>query len=833
MTTTIDKFEDAYATLTVAVYEPLILRWVSGWSIKTSASLMAWRAQKGKHISIDKAIATAHALGAQKMVAKLPPNATNGDGARHMQAQFDAGSITGKSFSIGKARAVKLEGFPNAVEYNGIVYPTGLDNVSLKPESQVNQSSGFSRLFSFFTLPQALAPKTAKASVAAMATPVAINKQMGMVEKDFDFFANRDVLYTNLISAAKKGVQDGHDLSTEIFAALANVNATQLYEFLPFGQIEEALSPIGIAHFYRQLYFNLDEGFGPIEHCFTIAPKESLEVVLSSTRRQIYEEIVEIGHEVISEQAIEERNMEEVSDKVSSMLQRDSSASMSMNGSYSTPVWSVGASAQASMAVSSQRSRETTSKRLKDVTKRASERISKSYSIKTRDFEELTDSTLTRRVIKNDNEKPVNYALRRIFRRVRVKVQDLGPKAVWQLYLRNPGSGLAMSRFVHFREAAPLAAPEIPPGVPPRPEGGIDSGSTSSGILLGEFYYVTVKITTTADRKITAVSIDSLTDLESNSKDDYAPSALNQYQWGSNWDEDAHTYTVNIAIVPGDSASVTVGYTYSWEPSQDVLDEWEVKRKQAVAELEEQHLIEQYERNKALITERSKIRARPANELRREERYEVMNRMISHLFGGGDDPSEPTPLEIETFHRYFDIEGIFITTHPSWWKPRFQPVGVLNGRPAYEITAESEYAKLGSSLGWKIQLDGDNRRNEFINSPWLRVCLPIRENREDEAVKWLAKHIEGDVGYDINNGPLKDLLDNLKERRSEEQKLGQNGYDYVTVGSTVGAPGGALQPENVYPIIDQFDVTLPTEGFVYDEVLIKDNGADGNGSEDD
>ena len=31
--------------------------------------------------------------------------------------------------------------------------------------------------------------------------------------------------------------------------------------------------------------------------------------------------------------------------------------------------------------------------------------------------------------------------------------------------------------------------------------------------------------------------------------------------------------------------------------------------------------------------ERSKIRPRPANDLRREERYEVMNRMINHLFG--------------------------------------------------------------------------------------------------------------------------------------------------------------------------------------------------------
>lgn len=43
---------------------------------------------------------------------------------------------------------------------------------------------------------------------------------------------------------------------------------------------------------------------------------------------------------------------------------------------------------------------------------------------------------------------------------------------------------------------------------------------------------------------------------------------------------------------------------------------------------------------------------------------------------------------------------------------------------------KSEPAPLGSSLGWLIQLDGDRRRNEFINSPWARICIPIRPGRE-------------------------------------------------------------------------------------------------------
>ena len=193
--------------------------------------------------------------------------------------------------------------------------------------------------------------------------------------------------------------------------------------------------------------------------------------------------------------------------------------------------------------------------------------------------------------------------------------------------------------------------------------------------------------------------------------------------------------------------------------------------------------------------------------------------MVSHLFGRGDSPSEPTPLEIESFHRFFDIDGIFVYNHPSWWRPRYaSKVGF--DRPAYEITAESEPAPLGSSLGWIIQLDGDRRRNEFLNSPWVRICTPMRPGREREAIQWLARHVEGDVGFNTGAGPLKELLDQIEAYRAREGKLGLNGADYVKVDSTPGAPADPATPEGVYPVIEEFDVTMPTDGFVYDELTV-------------
>ena len=44
----------------------------------------------------------------------------------------------------------------------------------------------------------------------------------------------------------------------------------------------------------------------------------------------------------------------------------------------------------------------------------------------------------------------------------------------------------------------------------------------------------------------------------------------------------------------------------------------------------------------------------------------------------------------------------------------------------YYITEESIPAKLGSSLGWLLQLDGDNLRNAFLNAPWVKAVIPIR-----------------------------------------------------------------------------------------------------------
>jgi hypothetical protein len=802
--------------MTVAAYEPLILHWVSQIGIRFVSNAVAYRLPKASAIKFDGKTPAALALSTtlRKPIPRQIEYTFEGQG---MRVPID---IHGRAISPDAINKVDVPGYPDAVAIGKDVYLKGFSETD---PAQLQNGPDLQRGEN--TSPKAAAAGQTPFTQGLKAIPMVVSGRLGVQQAGFDFRTTRDTLQTNLTKAAQEWATapDTKDLLA-LMQTSTNVDGTPLPHMWPGAtSIHEALSPIGIAHYYRQLYFNKEEGVGPIEEAFTIAPLETLEVLYQTVRKQIHEEILEQGFEVVSESAIEEKNLDEVSDKVSSMIQQDVSASMSANASGGIGVWQVGASATASFAVSSQHGREFSTRRLKEVTKRASERITKSFSIKTRDVTEVTETTTTRRVIRNEGGQPVSYGLRRVLRRISVKVQDLGPRLVWQIYLRNPGEGLARSRFVHFRETGPIVVPDIPPGVSPRPSGGIESESVSTSLKYDsnrKQYYVTIVVKPGDDRDVTGVRIDNITDLEGGGKDDEAPAPHNEYDLGSSWDPNTRTFTANLGVQPGDSETVQLSYSYTWKPSESVMATWEAQRDAAVAKLEEEALTQQFEQNKALITEKSKIRNRPANDLRQEERYEVMSRMVSYLFGRGDDPSEPTPLEIEYFHRYFDIDGIFTYNHPSWWKPRFASRTVGLEREAYEITAESDPAPLGSSLGWLIQLDGDRRRNEFLNSPWARICIPMRPDREREAIQWLAKHMEGEIGYDVNAGPLSDLLVEIEKYRSRENKLGLKGADWVTVNSTPGAPADPAKPEGVYPVIDEFDVTMPTDGFVYDELKV-------------
>jgi hypothetical protein len=254
-----------------------------------------------------------------------------------------------------------------------------------------------------------------------------------------------------------------------------------------------------------------------------------------------------------------------------------------------------------------------------------------------------------------------------------------------------------------------------------------------------------------------------------------------------------------------------------WSPIKEANDAIAQKNKDNLAAFQQQEKTE-YERAyvesvKERVTVASKIATRPSDELREEERIVVYRRLVQEmLLQGVPQPDDRTRHVVaEVINAMFDIDKMLYFVAPEWWRPRLHrsrqqlpeapsrnsgPFGLvtdavvrkglqkwLHGgavpnpldsstvgwggvndqtRDNYFITDDSEPANFGSSLGWLLQLDGDNMRNAFLNAPWVKAVIPIRPGQEEAAINWL-KGVEGmngitdDVIYHTNNPDERDL----------------------------------------------------------------------------
>ncbi len=590
-------------------------------------------------------------------------------------------------------------------------------------------------------------------------------------------------------------------------------------------KIELGLSPIGIAHLYRQLYFDGGAGLGPVEQVFAIAPGEELEVVQEMVRRQTYEREESFGSESSIENEREVKNEEEISDQVQSRIGRDMHVAISAHGEGSVGVYSGGASASYDLTLSTEQSRELTRRRMNQVTTRSAETVRKTYSLRTRSVSDVSERSAVRRTLRNPSAAPVNYALRRVMRRVDVRLQELGPQLVWQLHVTDPGGRLARGQMVVFQDS-PAAPGDLPPDAPPEPRFGQETGTATVRVVrddldgpldvaLGKPGTIKISIPGNPLRVYTGLSVTDLSDASASLSD--APALMGDAttREPSTPGQDETSVTFSARLARGKSTEVVVQYVVYFKPSDAAIKDWQDQVKAANARWQSAQRMEQFERARKLVEQRSRIRPRPAADLREEERYEILARMIEGAFPPGGP--RPGPLEVELFHRYFDLSALFYYAHPWWWQPRLG-----SGRSSYDITDESEPAKFGASLGWLLQQDGDRRRNEFLNSPFVRVCIPIRAGMERAAIGWLAAHFEGERGLDLTaDSRLSQLLGALGARRQAEAAAGSGPHYATVVGDA--APGPESDPAHTpFPIVDAFQLLVPTDGFAYQTLEVED-----------
>jgi hypothetical protein len=271
--------------------------------------------------------------------------------------------------------------------------------------------------------------------------------------------------------------------------------------------------------------------------------------------------------------------------------------------------------------------------------------------------------------------------------------------------------------------------------------------------------------------------------------------------------------------------SLQVKLILHWSPEDGANDDIIEQNKTNLAEFKEKERAEYEKAYVESVRERvekaSKIVTRNSDELREEERIVVYRKLIQEmLMNGVPVPDDKTRHVVsELINSIFDVDKMLYFVAPEWWRPRLyrskqqlqekpalsnEPLAVGDGqskvlqkglmskmntaklnsesnlmsantvgwgginevnRDNYYITESSEPAKLGSSLGWLLQLDGDNMRNAFLNAPWVKAVIPIRPGKEEAAINWL-KGVEGmngitdDVIYHTDNPNEKDINGN-------------------------------------------------------------------------
>jgi hypothetical protein len=338
-----------------------------------------------------------------------------------------------------------------------------------------------------------------------------------------------------------------------------------------------------------------------------------------------------------------------------------------------------------------------------------------------------------------------------------------------------------------------------------------------------------------------------------------------------------------------DQPYLTVKLTLLWKAppiSQADLDEYAKRSADyTVAKQREEHTA-YVKAVRERITAASNITKRLAEDLRDEERTAIFRRLLVQLTRA--EGRETSHVTSELIREIFDIEKMLYFVAPDWWSPRVRskqsfgrpppepyedklpqlrgepklsvpqapPVGApdsdttdanalsaddLSGwggerdpaRANYLVTEDSQPAPYGASLGWLIQLDGDERRNAFLNSPWAKAVVPIRPGKEDAALAWLQKeNVEGVDGLDATyKGPEPELAgltvgQVLAELAKQVQAMNQ---DMDNVLATERAfetgfdplDGGFRASTEPFAPFDQWIEVLPTDQVVAVEYSVQ------------
>lgn len=607
------------------------------------------------------------------------------------------------------------------------------------------------------------------------------------------------------------------------------------------GQYTAVLSPIGIVHLYRQYFFEFDSFLGPPVGHVWLSPGGTTELIEVNTRKTLTEKTVETSLETSQKSELSTTTQDDISDAVKDENKDNVKFGFTNVAEYSAPVFHDTATTSLSLDNTKTMSRETTHKQMRQQSEKLTSEIKRNFKTVFKTSVETTDTTSKRYVIQNTTSRLVNYELRRKMRKVGVQVQDIGVQLCWQTFVDDAGRALGVSKLVHIGEKpdlSDLVHPDAPQGLTTKIETanipvqfeGLDTDDTDNAYTRGSETEVGFLDSTEHIRWqfLTSVNCSApgyqLTNVTLNAGPFDA--TLSAADIRSDPGSSKGTFILQIDYVNwGGQSSFNATATLTWEPDPQAAAKIEAEYRAKVAE----YTAERARRYKEAFLQASRERiklastivARPAADLREEERTVVYRNLISQLMKVGGSQSHHVTSEL--VRSIFDVDKMLYFVAPEWWVPRLHrstqnlgdevkpdapaprpatPAAASSatvfkasavklasvnagqlflqaaadaaaggpaptpaaipatnivdwggagefGRDNYFITEDSAPAKLGSSLGWLLQLDGDNLRNAFLNAPWVKAVIPIRIGKEKEAINWLSKaHVEGSDGLD-------------------------------------------------------------------------------------
>ncbi|CAN7556340.1 hypothetical protein LJR015_000943 [Peribacillus frigoritolerans] len=532
------------------------------------------------------------------------------------------------------------------------------------------------------------------------------------------------------------------------------------------------LSPVGLVNLFREYFFEFDTFLGkPAGHIW-VSPGGTVEVIETSTRRTLVEKVAEVSEEISRKTEESLTDQDDVVDAIKEDNSNDTKLGVSATGGVSTPIYHADVSASFSTQNTVKRASEAMHKRTRTQTAKVTSEIKRNFRTSFKTVTEATDTSSRRYILQNTSTTElVNYEMRRKMRKVGVQLQHVGTRLCWQVYIGDPGKNLGLGDMVHVVEGPDLTVIRKPEKLPapadkevpfrfvvefihdgkgpdadeaklpyrPHPQNrcrGINPTWPGDDDTIDFCFEKKLPPPPEGYALSRIVSVD-----HHGAQISYTYDADDLYP---NPDIQNNKIKLRLTNVNFQGKfSLPLDFTLLYVPTKKAKEEVDKRNVEAEDAYKKQVAQLYHEAYGKAVRERlrlvSSMRARPAEDLRSEERQSVFRNLIQRLQNQNHYPKFPEPLpylESEQIQQFFDVDEMLYFVAPEFWRPGpvSPPPPTQNSVGRYPLPPEEDEPLCGTKqlplagqtvAGWYSRADEYKATNSTIAEVAEVACLTI------------------------------------------------------------------------------------------------------------